>query len=359
MAEREPYRVAIIGAGIGGEHVTGYLELQDRFQVATVCDLDGHRAAALASRVPGCAAATDLDAVVADGGIDIVDICLPPNLHCPVTLKSLEAGKHVICEKPLACSLADADRIIEAAARAGTYVLPVFQYRYGRGFGQLLRLIGSGICGKPLTATLETHWNRGADYYSVPWRGTWEGESGGAILGHAIHIHDLLCTALGPVETVSALLATRANRIEVDDCAAIAFGMQCGALVTSSVTLGSAEDMSRLRFCFENLTAESGRSPYHPAGAGWTFQARGAVSQADIDAAVAGYGRPEERFAGLFAEFAKQLRGKTSAAVSLGDGRRSIELVTAIYQAARSGQPVRLPISADCELYRGWSPPAV
>jgi predicted dehydrogenase len=63
-----------------------------------------------------------------------------------------------------------------------------------------------------VVASLETHWNRGPDYYAVPWRGTWAGEAGGAILGHAIHAHDLLCRYFGPVAQVQAQLATRVNR---------------------------------------------------------------------------------------------------------------------------------------------------
>ena len=176
------------------------------------------------------------------------------------------------------------------------------------------------------------------------------------MLGHAIHIHDLLCKALGPVKAVSASLATRVNDIEVDDCAAIAMTMKSGALATSSITLGSALDMSRLRFCFQNLTAESGRSPYHPAGDGWTFQAREPMEQAEVDAIVSARGRPVERFAGLFGEFAKRLLSDPNDAVTLGEARQSLELVTAIYQSARSDQTVQLPIPDNHPLYRGWAP---
>ena len=356
MPRTAPFSVAIVGAGIGASHVSGFLELRDHYRLTTICDLDGAKAAALAEKAGSSAFSTSLEQVLADRDIDVVDICLPPNLHRTTVLQALAAGKHVICEKPLARSLHAADQIIAAAAQAGTSVLPVFQYRYGRGFAQLMELIRTGICGDALTATLETHWNRGADYYSVPWRGTWEGESGGAVLGHAIHIHDLLCTALGPVKKISASLATRVNDIEVDDCAAIAMTMDSGALVTSSITLGAAQDMSRLRFCFRNLTAESGRSPYHPAADGWTFQARDPVEQADVDAIVADCSRPVERFAGLFLEFAKQLQSEPNNAVTLNDARQSVELVTAFYQSTRNGEIVDLPIADDHPLYRGWAP---
>jgi predicted dehydrogenase len=116
-------------------------------------------------------------------------------------------------------------------------------------------------------ASLETHWNRASDYYAVPWRGTWAGESGGAILGHAIHAHDLLCRYFGPVAQCAGAACTRVNPIETEDCAAISMGFANGALATSSVTLGAARDETRLRFVFRDLTATSGTEPYAPASA--------------------------------------------------------------------------------------------
>ena len=133
----------------------------------------------------------------------------------------MEAGKHVICEKPLVSSLKEVDELERISKVTGKIIFPVFQYRYGLGFSKLKALIKSGLVGKPLVASLETHWNRGKDYYSKPWRGTWEGEQGGAILSHSIHIHDLVSMILGPVSNVFAKLTTRVNDIEVEDCAAL------------------------------------------------------------------------------------------------------------------------------------------
>ena len=176
--------VAILGAGIGAQHLDGYLALPDRYRVAAICDLDAEKAGALAAKAPGCAAVSDADAVIADPAIDIIDICLPPHLHGPIAMKAFAAGKHVICEKPIAGSVAEADRMLEAAQASGRLFAPIFQYRYGRGLYQLAALQERGLAGKPLVATLETHWNRTADYYAVPWRGKWASERGGAVLGH-------------------------------------------------------------------------------------------------------------------------------------------------------------------------------
>jgi len=92
-------RVAILGAGIGAEHLAGYRALPDLFDVALICDLDLDRAQTVAGEVP---ISVDAETAITDPTIDLIDICLPPHLHVPMSLKALAAGKHVVCEKPLA-----------------------------------------------------------------------------------------------------------------------------------------------------------------------------------------------------------------------------------------------------------------
>lgn len=353
-------RVAIIGAGIGADHLVGFRENAAQFEVRTICDLDLKRAGEMLLDGEEIALTSDLGSVLADAEIDIVDICLPPHLHFPVAKQVLEAGKHAICEKPLVCSLEETDKLIELSKQTGKKIFPVFQYRYGRAAAQLQALIDQGLTGKPLVATLETHWNRQEDYYAIDWRGTWAGERGGAVLGHAIHNHDLLCLFMGSVTSLNAMLDTRVNDIEVEDCAAISMRMDSGALATSSVTLGSCpEEISRLRFIYSNLTVESDGNPYRPAAGTWRFMARNPENQNKIDEVVASIGEVKTSYAGFFEAISNALNALGEAeesTVSLSDGRRSIELVTAIYQSARSGQTVSLPLENTSSLYKDWTP---
>lgn len=348
--------VAILGAGIGREHLTGYLALADSFRVTVICDRDEARALPLA-KASGARVVSDIDRVLADPSVDLIDICLPPDLHVPVALKALGCGKHVVVEKPIAGSVVEADRLVRAASASDRSIFPVFQYRYGPAFRALGALNAAGFLGKPQVATLETHWNRGAEYYAVPWRGTWAHERGGAVLGHAIHAHDLICQLFGPVASVSAEVATRINPIETEDCAAIALRMQNGALVTSSITLGAAENTSRLRLVYEKVTVESARVPYDPAQGTWTFRARAEADQATIDEITATAPSSEpDGFVGYLAAVAAALRGEDGAAVSLSDGVASIELVSAIYHAARTGQRVCLPLDRTLPICESLAP---
>lgn len=348
--------VAIIGAGIGAEHLAGYATLPDRFRVTTLCDLDEARAKAVAAPYPSVSTTGSLTDVLADPSIDIIDICLPPHLHLATCLAALDAGKIVVCEKPLVASLSEADQIAAKLSETHGTLFPVFQYRYGTGTAQLRALIDAGLAGTCYAATLETHWNRDAAYYANPWRGTWQGEQGGAILGHAIHIHDLLTSTLGPVARVFADLATRVNAIETEDCGALSLRMNSGALVTSSVTLGAADNSSRLRLMFDGVTVESDHAPYTPAAKPWIFTARTPRSQGEIDAVLANVPEFPSGFPGFFKAMADRLDGNADAATCFEDGRRSLEFVTAVYASARSGAPVDLPLTQTHPLYESWMP---
>src|SRR5262249_28302725 len=160
--------------------------------------------------------------------IDIVDICTPPALHVEQMLAALEAGKDVVCEKPLAGSLAEIDRVIAAERQTPGRVLPVFQYRYGNGVKKAKRIIDAGIAGKPYLATVETAWRRTAEYYATAWRGRRDAALGGVLLSQAIHSHDLLTYLTGSIASVFARTSTRVNPVEVEDCAVTSLLMQSG-----------------------------------------------------------------------------------------------------------------------------------
>ncbi|MGH6924399.1 MAG: Gfo/Idh/MocA family protein [Propylenella sp.] len=348
-------KVGVVGLGVGVGHVTAYKELPELYSVAAVCDIDAERAAAIAKEHGVPRALPDLDAVLALD-LDIVDICTPSTLHFSQASQALRAGKHVVLEKPFANSLAEADKLAEIEKESGKRLCPIFQYRFSHGIAQLLHLRANGLAGRAYVATIETHWRRGAAYYDNPWRGRWAGEGGGCFLTHAIHNHDLLTTILGPIRSVYARTATRVNPIETEDCAAALLEMADGSFATLSVTLGAEEDMSRLRFCFAGLTAESNRSPYNPGTAPWTFLAADPDRQKAIGAAVAEVPLGPERNTGQFLRLHKALTEGGPLPVSIADARPSLELVTAAYHSARTGQPVTLPIGPEHPLYEGWLP---
>jgi predicted dehydrogenase len=301
---------------------------------------------------------TDFTEVCALDGLDVVDVCTPPYLHASQTVEALDAGRHVICEKPLAGSLREADRVAAAEKRSGRRVMPVFQYRFGHGAQKLKLLLDRGIPGRTYLTTVETAWRRRPPYYAVPWRGRWATELGGPLVNLAIHAHDLVYYLLGPAKRVYASLATRVNPIETEDCAVASLEMRDGSLCALSVTTGSTPEISRHRFCFANLTAESHTEPYRSTHDPWIFTGESPEVDAAIRDALAAFVPMPEGFAGQFSRFHRALHAETELPVTVADARAALELITAMYHSARMGVPVGLPLGQAHPLYEGWQPPA-
>lgn len=356
MSER--LRVAVVGLGIGIQHVVAWRALPELFELTAVCDVDERKAKFVAEKLAVPRATTDFASLLAgEGAPDVIDVCTPPHLHFEMSVAALRAGRHVICEKPLVPSLAACDELAAIERQAAGRLMPIFQYRFGTGLQKLQRLIALGLSGRAYLSTVETAWLRGSDYYAVDWRGKWRSELGGVLTTHAIHAHDILCNVIGPVRSVFARTATRVNPIETEDCAAVSCEMADGSLATLAATLGSRPEISRLRFCFEFLTAESSLSPYQPSFDPWTFTAASEERQQAVDEALRDFAPGPELYAGQFARFHAALASGGELPVTLADARASLELLTAIYASARSQAPVTLPIGPDHPGFGGWGPP--
>jgi predicted dehydrogenase len=349
-------RVAVVGGGIGTQHIDALIRLPEQFELVAFCDIDPAKAEAVGIRYEIGSVTTSYEQLLARDDVDIIDLCTPAGLHVAQTEAALEAGKHVICEKPLAGSLAEVDRLTTLAETVDKHISPIFQYRFGNGFRRLLHLRDKGLLGKTYLATVETHWRRGASYYAVPWRGRFATELGGSLTSHAIHAHDMLMHALGPVRSVHARTATRVNPIETEDCAVVSLELADGALAALSVTMGAAVEHSRLRFCFEHVTVESNVSPYRPHLEPWRFDAGDNSAKAEIDAALAGFVPWPEHFEGQFSRLHVALTAGGRPPVTLADSRASIELLTAAYCSARTGESISLPIGPDHPWYHSWRP---
>jgi len=348
------WRVGLVGLNIGRSHIVeGYFP-NPAFEVATLCDLDEDRLRAVGDEFGIAGRTTSFESMLADPAIDVIDICTPPMLHRPMVEAALAAGKHVVCEKPLTGSLADCDAIIAAEQGAKGVLMPIFQYRYGDGVEKAKRIIDAGIAGKLYAGSVETFWKRTPDYYAVPWRGKWATELGGVLVTHALHLHDMALLLAGPAARVFGRVATRVNAIEVEDCVSASLLLENGAPISLTCTLGSQDEISRLRLHFENVTFESNHAAYSPGNDPWQILAANDAVQARIDAELAGWQPVGPRFTTQMALFAEALDGKGPLPVTTADARRALELVTAIYQSSDTGADVALPIGADSPKYADW-----
>ncbi|MCP4383644.1 MAG: Gfo/Idh/MocA family oxidoreductase [Hyphomicrobiales bacterium] len=347
-------KVGVVGGGVGQVHIDAYKALPELYDLAAFCDIDAEKAAEVATRNDIGRTTASLDSLL-DLDLDLIDLCTPSSLHAEQTLAVLAAGRNVIVEKPLAASLAAVDAILAAEADSSGIVLPIFQYRFANGIARLRHLMAKDLVGRAFTATAETHWRRTRVYYEAgPWRGHWDTELGGCLATHAIHIHDLLIQMLGPIETVYAQANNQVNGNETEDTAVLALTFRNGGLATSSVTLGAHPQASRLKLCFEGVTAESSLDPYNPGQEPWTFSHSSADGQRRIDEALADFQSMPERFVGQFTHIHRTLTERAPPPVTIEDSRAAIELLTAAYASILSGEAVRLPVSRDHPLYDGW-----
>lgn len=351
------YTVAVVGGGIGRSHIVeGYETNKDRFKVLAICDLDATRRNGLADEFGVECRVEKFDDLLAMDDLDIIDVCTPPMLHFPMVIAALRAGKHVICEKPLVGSLAEVDAVMEEEQRSKGKLMPVFQYRFGNGIQQAKAIIDAGIAGKPYVGTVETLWRRGPDYYSVPWRGKWKSELGGVLMTHAIHPHDIFTYLMGDIKSLFGRVATRVNAIEVEDCISASVELQSGALGSFTATLGSADEISRIRLAFENVTIESDHEAYNPGKAQWKILPRNDETKAKIDALLADWQDVPSRFETQMRRFWDALEGLGPMPVTSTDSRRALEIVTAFYHSSETHEDVAFPLGPEHPRYNSWVP---
>jgi predicted dehydrogenase len=353
--------IAIVGCGwVSDWHVRdGLALLPDLFAVTTCCDSDEKRMKEFGDRHAIPNRIRSFSDVLRRPDVDAVAICTPPGLHYEMVKAALEAGKHVVCEKPFTSSLELVDAISEIEKKSTARVMPIFQYRFGDGIAKIRHVLQSGLAGKHYVTSIDTAKTRGPDYYTVAWRGKFATELGGVLVTQAIHIHDLAFWLLGPAMAVSAFKTTRVNPIEVEDCAVASLLMVDGSLVSLSATLGSARQVTRMRFCFENVTFEKtgyDNESSKPGDDPWVIIPKTPQIGEAIKAKMGELEPQKSWFARQYELFHGAIATGNPLPVTLADARASLELITACYHASETQTVVQLPINREHPRYRGWAP---
>lgn len=232
----------MIGCGdVSTVHFEAVAKL-DGAELVGVCDPHPGRLAAAAELygVPGFA---DHQSLLEAVRPEVVHICTPHNQHASIAVDCLERGVNVIVEKPLAHTLAEGRRLVDAASRGNAKIAICFQNRYNATSQAMHSLLASGELGAVVGAAASVMWQRSPDYYrGRPWRGSWEGGGGGLLMNQAIHTVDLLQWLVGDVVQVRGNAATRflGGTIEVEDTAEFVAEHAGGARSVFYATLGHA-----------------------------------------------------------------------------------------------------------------------
>ncbi len=344
----------IIGGGvIAPFHARAISELPNARLIA-VADVIQERAEEAAAEFG--VEPTSVEQLLARPDIDVVSVCVPSGLHADVGVEVARAGKHVIVEKPIEVTLEAADRLIEGCREQGVKLTVISQHRFDPGMVSLRQLVDDGRLGRLVLGDAIVKWYRTQEYYdSGSWRGTWSLDGGGALMNQGVHYVDMLQWIMGPVERVFARCRTGAHeRIEVEDIAVAVLSFEGGAVgvlqATTAVYPGLPERLEitgtggtvivqegKLRVC--ELKDEKGEtSPYGgklrdvPAGEG----EGGAADPAAIS------------HAGHRAQMADLLEAIETGREPVIDGpeaRRPLEIILAVYESARTGSDVQLPLT--------------
>ena len=230
-------KFALVGCGrISNNHFGSFESLQDECELVAVCDTDPAALEAAVKRT-GAKGYGRYAEMLAETDADVIVITTPSGLHPEQAVQALEAGFHVVTEKPMATRLHDGERMVQAADKAGKRLFVVKQNRLNATLQLLKRAVTEKRFGKICMVHLNVFWTRPQSYYDQGngWRGTWEFD-GGAFMNQASHYVDLMEWLIGPVEDVQAMISTHRN-IEAEDTGVMNIRWRNGALGSMAVTM--------------------------------------------------------------------------------------------------------------------------
>ncbi|MEU1214611.1 Gfo/Idh/MocA family protein [Streptomyces sp. NPDC005791] len=341
-----PVRVAIVGTGAiaRGSHLPALTALAagQPLEIVAAVDVDAASVEAFCTDAGLAHPYTDLDRMLAEQRPDLVTLATPPRFHRDQTVAALRAGAWVWCEKPPCPSLRDFDAIeaAEGSGGDGPYAAIVFQHRFGSGSRHVRELLAAHAMGRPLVAHCQTTWYRDEAYYSVPWRGSWSSEGGGPAMGHGIHQMDLLLDLLGPWTEIRAMAGRLVHDVETEDVSTALIRFENGAMATVVNSVLSPDEVSRIRIDCERATVELTHL-YGHRNADWRITPAPGVTSEEADVwRDFGPDVPsshEAQLEGLLEDLRAGRRPRSSGT----DGRKSLELVAALYKAAFTGGTVR------------------
>ncbi len=338
---KKTYRAVLAGTGsIADAHLRAVEATNGRVTLVAAMDLDEKRVRDFTQRFNVPEAFTDYARMLESVKPDIVLVATPPAQHASMSIAAMEAGAWVLCEKPFCGSLAELDLIEAAEKRTGRFTACVFQMRFASSTAHLKRLASTGRLGQPLVALCNTMWFRDAAYYSAPWRGTWVNELGGPTMGLGIHAMDHLLHILGDWVEVRGILGTLDRAIEVEDVSMAMLRFANGALGSVINSALSPRQETYLRLDYQKATVELthlysyGRENWKltPAAGDHAESLMGAWQGFPPDVGST-HGAQLESF---IADMDRGVRPLTSG----HEARRTLELLTAIYKSAFTGEPV-------------------
>jgi predicted dehydrogenase len=350
------FTVALIGCGrISFKHIEGFVDNAGNLKLTAVCDPIKKRAEEKVSEyqkeIPDANIAVyeDYREMLAKQKPDIVTIATESGKHLEIALSCIEAGCHVICEKPMALSVRDADKMITAAKKNKRKLAVCFQNRFNAPIQRLRTALEAGRFGKILHGMVQIRWNRNEAYYAeAPWRGTWE-QDGGTLMNQCTHGIDLLQWMMGEnAVRVQAQTRRFLRPIEAEDFGAAILEFKSGAvgIIEGSADVFPTNINETLSIFGEKGSVVVGGLAVNRIDV-WRFA--DAQSVGDTEEKVL---NPNEKdpptvygfgHTALFKDFVEAIEADREPIISGENGKKALEIILAIYKSQKTGKPVDLP----------------
>jgi predicted dehydrogenase len=318
--------------------------------LGAICDIRLEAAKRLGDEF-GVPCFSDVAEMLASDAVDVVTICTPSGLHLETALQAVEAGKHLLVEKPLEITTDRVDQIVAAGQKKGVKVGCVFQNRFDPLHAEIKQRISTGMLGEIYSGSAYSKYYRAQEYYdSAGWRGTWKVDGGGCLMNQGIHITDLLLWCLGDVESVVGLSRTKGRRVEIETWASGLISFVSGAVgVLEATTLGYPGQSAHLEIIGSRGTADFGGGELlrldliDPSSEEIAWK-DGVLAQQDERRAASAKDAPvapgtpiaqvDMGHTPVFQDFVDAIVNDREPLVNGEEARKSVELITSIYRSS-------------------------
>jgi len=340
------YGFGIIGCGRISKNHAESIKAIPGAKLVAVADINAELLGKVSEKYD-CQGYSDYHELLANPEVQIVNICTESGLHSKIAIDAMLAGKHVLVEKPMAMSLAEADGMIETAKQMGVKLGVVHQNRFNNAIVKLRKAAEEDKFGKLTHSSAAVRWNRNDEYYSqAPWRGTWA-QDGGCLMNQSIHNIDLLQWMMGPVESLFAYTATNVRKIEGEDVGAIVLKFKNGALgiIEATTTIYPKNLEETLNIFGSTGTVCIGGIAVNKIEA-WRFDGDDETAVlADQDKEppnVYGFGH-----ANIIKDFMDAIAENREPAISGEEGRKALEIILAIYHSVKYKKEITFPLTEE------------
>ena len=345
-------KYALIGCGrIAANHIKAVMNNQ--LELVAACDIVPENIEALLAKYglekdTSIARYTDYKVMLAEHAeLELIAIATESGLHAQIALECIDAGIHVIIEKPMAMSMADADEIVRRSRERGVAVCACHQNRFNVAVQKTRQALEAGRFGRLSHGSVHVRWNRNRAYYEqAPWRGTWA-QDGGCLMNQCIHGIDLLRWMMGDeVEEVYGVTRQQFHGyLEAEDVGMAVVKFRNGAIGTIEGTTNVyPKNLEETLYLFgETGTVKVGGTSTNNLDV-WEF-----ADETEADKANKGLEEQTSNVYGnghtsLYADMIEAINTGRKPYVDAVAGRNALEMVLAVYKSVKTGQPVKLPL---------------